>query len=163
MQNRAEKKIFLSIYSTFYIDGMDYQELCRHEGLKKKWQTELAMQGRDYAVAIRAAHIMQKLGLVDVDVRINDKVEFTTAQSADYEETKNDFIAYNDWACGISEEEKEKLILHLLTHGLSRREAEDYCRRNIEIADFFADTPAAGYTFVRGNMISYGKKANTSA
>ena len=79
-----------------YIDGMDYQKLCRHEGLEKKWQTELAMQGRDYAVAIRTAHMMQKLGLVDVDVRMNDKVEFITTQSTDYEETKNDFIAYND-------------------------------------------------------------------
>ncbi|MCI8356741.1 MAG: hypothetical protein HFI51_01140 [Lachnospiraceae bacterium] len=46
------------------------------------------MQGRDYAAAIRTAHMMQKLGLVDVDVRMNDKVEFITTQYADYEETK---------------------------------------------------------------------------
>ncbi len=142
-----------------YIDGMDYQELCRHEGLEKKWHTELAMQGRDYAVAIRTAHMMQKLGLVDVDVRMNDRVEFVTTQSANYEETKSDFITYNDWASGISGEEKEKLIHHLLTHGLSRKEAEDYCGRNIEIADFFADNPTVGYTFVKGKMITYGKKA----
>jgi SAM-dependent methyltransferase len=141
-----------------YIDGMDYQKLCRHEGLEKKWQTELAMQGRDYAVAIRTAHMMQKLGLVDVDVRMNDKVEFITTQYTDYEETKNDFIAYNDWVSGIHDEQKERLILHLLTHGLSRKEAEDYCSRNIEIADFFAENPTAGYTFVKGNMITYGKK-----
>ena len=145
-----------------YIDGMDYQELCRHEGLEKKWRTELTMQGRDYAVAIRTAHMMQKLGLVDVDVRMNDKAAFVTSQSENYEETKSDFIIYNDWTSGISEEEKEKLILHLLTHGLSRKEAEDYCNRNIEIANFFLENPTAGYTFVKGNMITYGKKANTS-
>lgn len=51
---------------------MDYQKSCRHEELEKKWQTELAMQGRDHAVAIRTARMMQKLGLVDVDVRRND-------------------------------------------------------------------------------------------
>lgn len=146
-----------------YIGGMDYQELCRHEGLEKKWQTELAMQGRDYAVAIRTAHIMQKLGLVDVDVRMNDKVGFITTQYADYEETKNDFVAYNDWTSGISDEQKERLILHLFSNGLSRKEAEDYCSRNIEIADFFADNPTAGYTFVKGNMISYGKKSEKKA
>ena len=139
-----------------YIDGMDYQELCRHEGLEKKWRTELTMQGRDYAVAIRTAHMMQKLGLVDVDVRMNDKVEFVTAQSANYEEIKEDFIAYNDWTSGICEDEKDKLIRHLLTHGLSRKEAEDYCDRNIEIAKFFLDNPTAGYTFAKGN------KADTS-
>lgn len=146
-----------------YIDGMNYQELCRHEGLEKKWKTELAMQGRDYAVAIRTAHMMQKLGLVDVDVRMNDKVEFVTVQSEDYEETKNDFITYNDWASGISEEEREQMILHLLTHGLSRKEAEDYCDRNIEIAQFFSANPTAGYTFMKGKMISYGKKAAAPA
>ncbi len=142
-----------------YIDGMDYQELCRHEGLEKKWRTELTMQGRDYAIAIRTAHIMQKLGLTDVDVRMNDKVEFVTPHSPEYEETKKDFIAYNDWSAGISEEERNALILHLLTHGLSRKEAEDYCNRNLEIAKFFADHPEAGYTFMKGKMISYGRKA----
>lgn len=142
-----------------YIDGMDYQELCRHEGLEKKWRTELAMQGRDYAVAIRTAHMMRKLGLIDVDVRMNDKAEFVTTQSPDYEKTKRDFIQYNDWTSGISEEEREKLILHLLNHGLSRKEAEEYCNRNLKISDFFSDHPDAGYTFVKGKMISYGKKA----
>ena len=146
-----------------YIDGMDYQELCRHEGLEKKWRTELAMQGRDYAVAIRTAHMMQKLGLADVEVRMNDKVEFLTTQATNYEETKNDFIAYNDWTFDIRKEEKEKLILHLLTHGLSRKEAEDYYNRNIAIADFFAENPTARYTFMKGQMITYGRKANPCA
>lgn len=145
-----------------YIDGMDYQELCRHDGLEKKWQTELTMQGRDYAVAIRAAHTMQRLGLIDVDVRMNDKVEFVTPQSPNYSEIKKDFITYNDWTFGIHEDEKEQLILHLLSHGLSHKEAEEYCDRNVKIAEFFSNNPAAGYTFMRGQMISYGKKANTS-
>lgn len=146
-----------------YVDGMDYQELCRHEGLEKKWRAELTMQGRDYAVAIRTAHVMQKLGLVDVDVRMNDKVEFVTVQSDDYEGTKNDFIAYNDWTSGISGKKRDELILHLMTHGLSRGEAEDYCNRNAKIADFFSDHPTAGYTFMKGKMISYGKKAEEKA
>lgn len=141
-----------------YIDGMDYQELCRHEGLEKKWQTELEMQGRDYAIAIKTAHIMERLGLSDVGVRMNDKVEFVTQQSSDYEEIKNDFITHNDWAFGISEDEEERLILHLLNHGLSRKEAEDYCNRNVKIANYFSDNPAAGYTYMKGQMISYGKK-----
>lgn len=141
-----------------YIDGMDYQTLCRHEGLEKKWHTELVMQGRDYAVAIRTAHMMQRLGLVDVDVRMNDKVEFVTPQLPDYDETKNDFITYNDWASGISGEAREKLIRHLMNHGLSHKEAEDYCDRNVWIAEYFSENPMAGYTFMKGQMISYGKK-----
>lgn len=141
-----------------YIEGMDYQELCRHEGLSRKWQTELKMQGRDYAFAIRAAHMMQKMGLVDVDVRMNDKVEFVTPKLAEYDEVKNDFITYKDWTLGSGEKEKEKLIQRMLNRGLSYKEAEEYCSRNSKIADFFAANPAAEYTLVKGFLISYGKK-----
>ncbi len=145
-----------------YIEGMDYQELCQHEGLVKKWQTELKMQGRDYAFAIRAAHMMRKMGLLDVDVRMNDKVEFVTSQLGEYEEIKQDFIQYNDWAFGLGEKEKEKLTQRLLNRGLSYKEAEAYCNRSVKIADFFAAHPGAEYTFVKGHMISYGKKADSS-
>ena len=141
-----------------YIEGMDYQELCRHEGLEKKWKTELEMQGRDYSAAIKAAHIMQQQGLIDVDVRLNDKVEFITPKHADYEETKNDFIHFNGWDSPVNQEEEETLILQLLSHGLSRKEAEEYCSRNHKIAAHFSSNPAAAYTFTRAQLISYGRK-----
>lgn len=140
-----------------YVDGMDYAELCRHEGLEKNWQTELKMQGRDYAIAIRTAHIMEKLGLQDVQVRMNDKVEFVTTQMPDYEQTRQDFLDYNDWKATVSEEEKEKVILQFMSHGVSRKEAEEYCNRNSKITEFFEKNPTAGYTFMKGQMISYGR------
>ncbi len=145
-----------------YVDGMDYRELCLHEGLEKKWQTELALQGRDYSVAIKAAHILEKLGLADVDVRMNDKVEFTTPRHADYEEAKNDFLQANQWTSGIGQEEENALILQLLPHGLSRSEAEEYCLRNRKIAEYFSSNPAAEYTFTRGIMIAYGRKCGNN-
>ncbi len=141
-----------------YIDGMDYQVLCRHDGLEKKWAMELEKQGRDYAVAMRAAHIMRKLGLREVDVRMNDRVEFITPDHPEYEERKRDFLDYNDWNTGLSDREKEQVILHLISHGLDRREASQYCDRNRIITGFFQDHQGAGYTFVKGHMITYGKK-----
>lgn len=54
--------------------------------------------------------MMRKLGLKEVDVRMNDRVDFVTPQRADYEQRK------------------------------------------------FQENPNAGYTFVKGTMISYGKK-----
>lgn len=141
-----------------YIEGLDYQELCCHEGLEKKWKTELEMQGRDYSAAIRAAHIMERQGLVDVDVRLNDKVEFVTPGQAGYEEAKNDFLQSNNWTSAMSREDEEALILRLLSHGLSRGEAEAYCSRNRKITEHFSSHPAAAYTFTRAQMISYGKK-----
>lgn len=141
-----------------YIDGMDYFRLCEHAGMEKNWKTELEQQGRDYAAAIRNAHLMRRLGLKDVDVRMNDRVDFITPQREDYEQRKHDFIEYNDWNRGLTEEQKEKSIQYFLTHGMTRREATDFCERNIEIATFFQENPNAGYTFVKGTMISYGKK-----
>ena len=50
----------------------------------------------------------------------------------------------------------------ILTHGLSCKEAEDYCSRNVKITKYFSDNPAAGYTIMKGHVISYGKKAHSS-
>lgn len=91
-----------------YIDGMDYFRLCEHAGMEKHWRAELEQQGRDYAVAIRNAHMMRKLGLKEVDVRMNDRVDFVTPQRADYEQRKHDFAEYNDWNRGLTKEQKEK-------------------------------------------------------
>lgn len=72
------------------------------DAMEAHWRTELEQQGRDYAVAIRTAHMMQKLGLKDVDVRMKDKVAFVTPAQADYEQTKRDFLEYNDWNAGYT-------------------------------------------------------------
>ena len=141
-----------------YIEGMDYFKLCEHAGMEKYWGAELEQQGRDYAVAIRNAHIMRNLGLKEVDVRINDKVDFVTPQGEDYEQRKCDFIEYNDWNIGLTKEQKEKFIQHFLTHGMTRKEAIEFCERNMEIATFFQENSNAAYTFVKGMIISYGKK-----
>lgn len=142
-----------------YVDGMDYAKLCKHEGLEKNWQAELRMQGRDYAIAMRTAHIMEKLGLQDVDVRMNDKVDFVTPKKQDYEQSKQDFLEYQDWDAPKSAEDKEKIIQHFISHGVSRKEAEDYCNRNTKVAEFFERNPNVCYTFMRGQVISYGRKA----
>jgi len=141
-----------------YVDGMDYFWLCRHDGMDKNWRTELEQQGRDYAIAIRTAHMMRRLGLKQVDVRMNDKVDFVTPDRDDYKQTKEDFVTYNDWNSGLSCEQKENNIRVLMSHGMTRKEAVDYCNRNLEIADYFQNHPEIGYTFVKGTMITYGKK-----
>lgn len=141
-----------------YVEGMDYFRLCDHTGMEKHWRTELEQQGRDYAISIRAAHIMQRLGLREVDVRMNDRVEFVTPKKPDYEQVKQDFLEYNDWHAGQSREKREQTVQFFMTHGMSRKEATEYLSHNEEIAEYFKDHPQAGYTFVKGSMISYGRK-----
>lgn len=38
---------------------------------------------------------------------------------------------------GINEGAKREIHQYLLTHGMTRKEATDFCERNIEIATFF--------------------------
>ena len=109
-------------------------------------------------MAIRTAHMMRSLGLRDVDVRMNDKVNFVTPQREDYEEMKQDFLNYNDWNTGLSPKEREETILFFTSHGMTRQEAERNVDRNREISKFFNEHPDAGYTFCKGTMISYGRK-----
>ncbi len=90
----------------FYLDGMDYQELCARGGFRKMWNRELVCQDRDYAVGMRLPVMMRKEGLVDVDVRMNDRVSFVTPGKADYEESLENLLAEKQWekACSAEEE-----------------------------------------------------------
>ena len=141
-----------------YVEGMDYAQLCEHEVLKTDWKTEKEMQGRDYAIAMKAAPIMAKLGLQDVGVRMNDCVEFVSPQLPDYKERKENFLNYNGWDREQSEETQENIIKQFVSHKASRKDAEDFCKRNKSIMEFFRNNPQVSYTYTKGQMITYGRK-----
>ncbi len=140
-----------------YIEEMDYFELCERSGLKKKWKQEYDRQGRDYAVAMRVPGMMCDLGLRDVDVRMNDKVEFVSEAQEDYERIKSDFVKYNDWNAGLEGEERENRIRHFISRGMTRKEAEDYCARNVRIQRAL-EREGSRYLFFKGHMIAFGRK-----
>ncbi len=141
-----------------YVEGMDYAWLCEHEALKTDWKTEKEMQGRDHAIAMKTAPIMAKLGLREVDVRMNDCVEFVSPHLPDYEERKKNFLSYNGWDKEVGDEELESVISQFTSHKVCRKDAEDYCKRNQSITEFFRNNPQASYTYTKGQMITYGRK-----
>lgn len=140
-----------------YIDGMDYFDLCEHSGLTKKWKMEYERQGRDYAVAMRIPDMMRRAGLRDVDVRMNDKVEFVTPEKENYMEMKTDFVEYYDWNARLTEGEREQQIEDFVSKGMSRREAEHYCLRSERIREALQED-SASYLFFKGHMIAFGRK-----
>ena len=83
---------------------MDYLWLCKHDGMEKHWKTVLEQQGRDYTIAIRTAHLMRKLGLRDVAVRMKDGMDYVTPQREDNEQAKVTIKA-------LRYSEKEKLLI----------------------------------------------------
>lgn len=141
-----------------YIDGMDYAYLCEHEGLKKLWAKELAMQNRDYSIAMKLPHYMKKVGLVDVECRMNDRITYLEPNQNGYKQNLAE-IAAAHWTNGKSAEEVEQDIAYYMNHGMSRVEAERYCRReNMIVQHLRKHAGDVALTKMDGIVISYGWK-----
>ncbi len=143
-----------------YIDGMDYAGLCTCSGLKKLWRTELAMQNRDYSIAMKIPHYMRKAGLHEVSCRMNDRVNFLCPEQEGYEEMLSDVIRADHWDDEKTENELEENIAYFMNHGMSRAEAEAYCAQQNGIVSWLKQRRgSATLTKFGGILISWGWKA----
>lgn len=143
----------------FYLEGMNYHELCTRDGFPKMWEKELACQGRDYAVGMRMPVMMQEEGLTNIDVRFNDKVSFVSPERADYMEAVNSFLVEKQWNREISTEEEKQMIQEFINHGMDRKEAESHCRKQRKIQSFIKNNEdELRYLHCRGLLVSYGWK-----
>jgi len=142
-----------------YIVGLDYAELCSRPGFRKMWKKELECQGMDYAVGMRLPFMMRTEGLVDVDVRMNDRVTLVCPEQEDYHESVESFLEEKEWRHSPSAEKEEKIVLRFMNHGMERSEAEGYCRKQREVQSYMAKNRAnLNYLHYRGLMVSYGRK-----
>ncbi|MBQ8326431.1 MAG: methyltransferase domain-containing protein [Lachnospiraceae bacterium] len=138
-----------------YIEGMNYQKLCNRNGSRKHWLAEYENGDRDYAAAMRSAHRMHQLGIRNIEVRLNDKVSFFSPDQADYEENINNMMEFNSlWY----KEPEQDVIERLMNHGMTRIEALAYYQRGQEINDFLKDNPKTTVTWLRGKLITFGRK-----
>ncbi|MCM1388439.1 MAG: methyltransferase domain-containing protein [Bacillus sp. (in: Bacteria)] len=143
----------------FYVEGLDYQELCARNGFRKMWQKELLCQDRDYAIGIRLPFMMRQEGLLSVDVRMNDRISFVSPDNEDYEESVENLLAEKKWDKTLSTEAEEEMVQTFLNHGMDRKEAESYCRKQRKIESFMRKNKEdLTYLQWRGLVISYGWK-----
>ena len=142
-----------------YIDGLEYSELCSRTGFRKMWKKERECQGRDYAIGMRLPFMMREEGLVDVDVRMNDRVSLIGSWREEYEDLLECFLEEKNWKESVSTEEEEETVSGLMNHGMSRKEAESYCRRQRKIQAYLTENREnLQFLHYRGLMISYGRK-----
>ena len=140
-----------------YIDGMDYAELCSRTGFRKMWMKERECQGRDYAVGMRLPLMMREEGLKHVDVRMNDRVTMVCPENEDYAESVECFLEEKGWRHRVSAEAEEEIVREFMNHGMDRKEAEDYCRRQRIVQSYMTDNKdSLKYLHYRGLLISYG-------
>lgn len=142
-----------------YIDGLEYAELCARMGIRKMWRRELECEGRDYAIGMRLPLMMSEKGLAGVDVRMNDRVSYICPDRADGAELTACLSAEKNWQEGSGAGAGEEAVRRFMNHGMERREAEEYCRREAEIRSFVnGNRERFKCVHYRGMMISYGWK-----
>jgi hypothetical protein len=79
-------------------------------------------------------------------------------EKPDYEERKQNFVSYNGWDVDMGEMEQESIIAQFVSHKVSRKDAESFCKRNQMITDYFRGDPQASYIYTKGQMITFGRK-----
>ena len=143
----------------FYFKELDYDYLCTAFDFHKLWHKELEFEGRDYAIGVRLPFYMERLGLHDIGVRMDDKVVYVNPSMEDYEEQLEDFKLINGWNRLLNDSEREKTIELFMNRGSSRSEAESYINMQTKIARYLLDTKTKkSFLKVHGLMISHGRK-----
>ena len=145
--------------SGVYLDGEDYADLSCHEGMRKLWKTEWEKQGRDFAAAMKAPHYMRRAGLKNVEVRMNDRVNYLAPDQESYTENLADFRSIKGWNVRPDYRQQEEIANVFLNRGMERADVDDYFRRQEQCMRYFEDNPeTAALCHVWGFMISFGWK-----
>lgn len=77
--------------SGLYIYGEEHNLFQQDERKRNEWKDELEHGGRDFLAASKIPILMEKLGLSDVSVRVNDYVEYISPFQKDYTAHRKDF------------------------------------------------------------------------
>ena len=105
------------------------------------------------------AHYMKAAGLKNVSCRMNDRVTFLEPEQPDYRELLDSVIKADHWSDEKTDREIQEDIGYFMNHGMSRKEAEDYCRQMNGIVRYLKQhADSVSLTQTRGIMISYGWK-----
>lgn len=102
---------------------------------------------------------MKMTGLKHVASRMNDRVTFLEPEQPEYHEILECFIKAEHWDDEKTDQELEENIAHFMNHGMSRKEAEDYCRQQNGIVKYMKKNRGeVSLTKFSGLLISYGWK-----
>lgn len=108
-----------------YIDGYDADRvnlLGIEQKVRHNWYVRLQ---KDFEIGLKTPVYMQKAGLKNVDVRMNDFVQFVHPGKEDYERQYQAFAPGEPEDHEAEEEKKEKFIRHMVDDGgLTEKEAE---------------------------------------
>lgn len=141
-----------------HIDGVDYGKL-NLLGVEQKIRRDVREKSqKDFEIGLKIPVYLDKMGLRDVDVRVNDCVQFVNPSRSDFKQEMEAFMS-GAYQQEMTESQKEHFVKNLMSNGLSAQEAEKMFEGHLEISDHLHDNQEALY-IVNSNcmFISYGYK-----
>lgn len=142
-----------------YIDGMDYEALCTSFDWRSLWRKEKECEGRDYAIGIRAPFYMSNIGLSQIQVRMNDCVNYITPECENYEQLKQEFACYRGWDHEMDESNREQTIKFYMSRGIERAEVERLIKFQDTMTRAFHDQQKQlSFLNIIGLIITCGRK-----
>ncbi len=121
--------------AAMYIDGLDIDGYCNLGLLSKLWKREKSEQGTDKCIGMKIPAMMQKAGLKNTNIRMNDCVRFANpyADKIEYNRQLQTFLA-DGWGREIGDE--DDYVQALNKRGVTVEEAHLQFQCEKEINEF---------------------------
>lgn len=142
-----------------FLNGVDYEYLCTGFDFHGLWQREFENEGRDYAIGMKLPHYMKQIGLLDIEVRMDDRVLFVEPDMQNYGSVVENIIRNNGWHKTLESSEKEGIVEMFMSRGYNRYDAEGYIRRHNVLVSYFNENRSnLSFTKASGLMMACGRK-----
>lgn len=138
-----------------YIDGLDFGKLNLLGVEQKIRRGILDRTKKDFEIGLKLPVYMEKIGLKNVDIRVNDYVQFVTPSRQSYQEDRQAFMS-GGHEKRMAKENKEKFIKNLTDGGLKEQESEQVFNGHFEISNYIHDHEEAAVVSSNCMFISYG-------
>ncbi|OAA86424.1 methyltransferase [Clostridium ljungdahlii] len=142
--------------ASLYIDGLDYSKMNLLGIEQKLRRNDLDRIGKDFEVGLKLPVYMEKVGLKNINTRVNDFIQYITPLNSDYREQLEAFMS-GSYSKRMSTEERKKFVSNLINRGLTQQEAEHEFESMKKIMDYLHDNKE-NISLVWSNcmFISYG-------
>jgi len=138
----------------YHNSAIPYDPITSLNRFLKNWHLELDQGGRDYASGLKIPGYLSDLGLVNIDSRLNDKLEVIELQ-----EDILEFMKIFNWPTQGLQEKLDDLKSHLKKEKLSEEVIDDYLKwYKLNTESLIDPHIKKTITFSRGLLISYGDK-----
>lgn len=143
-----------------YIDGLDYGKL-NVLGIEQKIRRgALDRVGNDFEIGLKLPVYMEKIGLKNIDIRVNDYVQFVNPSNKEYKSDMEAFMS-GGYDKKMSEEDKAGFVDYLVKRGITLQEAEHEFEAQLEISNYLYEHQEKAYIVSSNCMfISYGYNIN---